>query len=305
MSPLILIPLGLVALYIGGELLVKAAIGFGLRSGLSTMVIGLTLVAFGTSAPELAVSLDAALLGSSDIALANVVGSNMANIALVLALTVLMKSMAIDSITLKRDLPVMLAAFLMFTLLLHDRSLDRIDGMLLIAALVIYVIYVVTHPSGKVEIDTDEKDQTIFKLCVFFAGGIAFLALGGHWLVAGAIDIAKQLGVSEAVIGITVVAIGTSLPEITASVVATARGHAGLALGNVVGSNIWNSFLVLGATASITPVPAQSLSWHMLLVMISVGILLWVFCRSRYTLSRLEGAFLLTIFVAYQIFLFI
>ena len=304
MSPLILILLGLTALYVGGELLVKAAIGFGLRSGLSTMVIGLTLVAFGTSAPELAVSLDAALLGSSDIALANVVGSNMANIALVLALTVLMKPMAIDSITLKRDLPVMLVAFLFFTLLLHDRSLDRVDGILLIAALVIYVFYVVTHPSGQVDIETDEKNQTLFALSVFFVAGIAFLALGGHWLVAGAIVVAKQLGVSEAVIGLTVVAIGTSLPEITASVIATVRGHAGLALGNVVGSNIWNSFLVLGTTASITPVTAQSLSWHMLLVMIFVGMLLWVFCRSRYTLSRLEGVVLLSIFVAYQGFLF-
>ncbi|MEM7195170.1 MAG: calcium/sodium antiporter [Pseudomonadota bacterium] len=295
---------GLVGLFIGGELLVKSAVGFGQKSGLTPLVIGLTLVAFGTSAPELAVSVDAVLQDAGEIALSNVVGSNMANIALVLALAVALKPVAIGTVTLRRDIPVMLTAFALFSLLLFDGVLGRLDGVILVSCLVAYTVYVIKHPSAADSDELIDESGSWLKLIAEFSAGLALLVFGGHWLVAGAIDVAGALGVSQAVIGMSVVAIGTSLPEITASVIATLRGHSALALGNVVGSNIWNSFGILGAAASIKPIEQGQLDWIMVLAMALVGLILWVFCRTSRELQRWEGLALLAGYIGFQIWLF-
>ena len=301
LNSIALIVAGLVGLYGGGELLVRGAVAIGHWIGLSSLVVGLTIVAFGTSAPELAVSLEAALAGSSEIAIANVVGSNIANIALVLALSAMLVPIAIDKQLLKRDLPVMMIGFAVLLLMMMDGRVGRFEGAALVATLAGYLIYVIRHtPDARVE-EPDVQNDSVGLTLLMLAAGAGLLALGGNWLVTGAVQIAAGLGVSEAVIGMTVVAIGTSLPEITASLISIARGHCCMAVGNVVGSNIWNTFGVLGATALALPLDRGQVTDYMLGFMITAGIVLWVFCRSRFQLSRLEGGLLLTGFAVSQV----
>ena len=302
-----LVTAGLALLYAGGELLVRGAVAIGLRCGLSPLVTGLTIVAFGTSAPELAVSIDAAVVGSTEIAIANVVGSNFANIALVLALSALLVPIAIDRKVLYRDIPVMLGGFVISILMLLDGEVGLLDGALLLAGLVGYIGFVISHSRSEYVVLEDQEPgafsltTTVFMLI----GGVAVLVLGGHFLVEGAVHIASSLGVSEAVIGMTVVAVGTSLPEITASLVSIIRGHSGMAVGNVVGSNIWNTFGVLGVTSSIIPLQQGQVSALMLGTMVGAGVVLWVFCRTRSTLSRVEGGIMLAGYIACQTWLFL
>lgn len=297
--------LGLVALYVGGELLVRGAVQIGEWLRLSYLVIGLTIVAFGTSAPELAVSLDAAVVGSPAIALANVVGSNLANMALVLGLSALILPMTIDRIVLIRDLPVMFGGFVAMTLMLLDRKIGAMDGGLLLLGLAGYLVAVIWHSrrqSQQVEeaLAVPDVHTSVLVTLLMIAGGVVLLTAGGHWLVGSAVDLAARLGMSEAAIGMTIVAVGTSLPEITASLIAVARGHGSMAIGNVVGSNIWNTFGVLGVTGLIVPLDQGSLSGAMVMAMIACGLLLWVMCRTRFYLSRLEGGLLLAGFVFSQ-----
>ncbi len=300
---ILLVISGLVALYFGGELLVRAAVQIGMRLGLSSLVVGLTIVAFGTSAPELAVSLDAALVGSAEIAISNVVGSNLANIALVLALSALLVPITIEKNVLTRDLPVMFVGFAAIWVMLFDGVISRLEGGLLLTALVAYLVYVIrSSKASAAEENTDARDP-IWKVALMLVLGVVLLAAGGHWLVEGAIYIASFLGVSEAVIGMTVIAIGTSLPEITASLISIKNGHGCLAVGNVVGSNIWNSLGVLGATSLILPLEQGGVNYVMLTMMAAAGVVLWVFCRTRYQLSRTEGGMLLIGYIVAQIIL--
>jgi len=297
---ILLVISGLVALYFGGELLVRAAVQIGMRLGLSSLVVGLTIVAFGTSAPELAVSLDAALVGSAEIAISNVVGSNLANIALVLALSALLVPIVIDKNVLARDLPVMFVGFAAIWLMLFDGVINRLEGGLLLTALVAYLLYVIRCSRSSEAEESKETIEPFWKVSLMLVFGVVFLAAGGHWLVEGAIDIASFLGVSEAVIGMTVVAIGTSLPEITASLISIKNGHCSMAVGNVVGSNIWNSFGVLGATSLVLPLEQGGVNYLMLGMMAVAGVVLWVFCRTCYQLSRVEGGLLLIGYIVAQ-----
>jgi len=296
---------GLVALFAGGEMLVRASVMIGLRYGLSHLVIGLTIVACGTSAPELAVSIGAALVGATELAIANVVGSNLANIALVLALSALLKPIAIERIVLRRDMPIMLGSFALMAWMMLDGSIGRINGVFLLSGLVAYVGYVVwqsSHSTPRKEGRDDKRLPILLTLSLLLAG-IVLLVMGARWLVQGAIVIATLFGVSQAVIGLTVVAVGTSLPEIAASIVAVVKGHGAMAVGNVVGSNIWNTLGVLGVTAIISNLDQGNVGWDMLAMMAAVGLILWFFCRTRYQLSRYEGVILLLIYCGYQAWL--
>lgn len=306
MVDLVSVLVGLIALYAGGELLVRASVVVGTWLGLSSLVTGLTIVALGTSAPELAVSIDAALIGSTEIAISNVVGSNFTNIALVLALSALFVPMSIEPLVLSRDLPVMLVGFVLMMLMLLDSSVSQEDGLMLLTCLVLYLGYVIWYTRQQQIADAPEHGtpRSVSITLLQLLGGIALLSFGGHWLVKGAVNIAQTLGVSEAVIGMTIVAVGTSLPEITASLISILRGHASMAIGNVVGSNIWNTYAVLGLTAAIVPLDRGQVTDTMLGAMFGAGILLWIFCRTRYQIGRGEGGILVVAYVACQAYLF-
>ncbi len=311
MRDLIVIVIGLVALYGGGELLVRAAVEIGRRVGLSSLVTGLTIVAAGTSAPELAVSVDAALVGSAGIAIGNILGSNFANIALVLALSAVLRPIDIERGVLRRDLPVMMLAFMaMGFLILHGAHMSAWEGAILLLALVVYVWHVIRVSRRQLGNDARDDDPAdapppgpLLILCMLVAG-VGLLSLGGHWLVDGAVNIADRLGVSEALIGMTVAAVGTSLPEVTASLISILRGHGSMAVGNVVGSNIWNTLGVLGVTAVVAPLPQGDISIAMLGVMFGAGAVLWVFCLTSRQINRVEGVVLLVGYLVCQGLLF-
>jgi cation:H+ antiporter len=302
--------LGLVALFVGGELFVRGAGSAGLRMGLSDLFVGLAIVAFGTSAAELAVSVDAALNGVLDIALSNVIGSNIANIALVLGVTALITHLGVDKVSMRRDMPVMLAATVLTLFMLYDDVLSRFEAITLITALIAYLVYAWHTSKRPAEVsdlsDTSpqSRSDTWPVITLFLVTGTVLLAFGSHLLVQGAVGISTMLGISQAVIGLTVVAVGTSLPEIMASTMAAMRGKTDMALGNIVGSNIWNLLAVLGIAGTITDLPRGGVSWDMLGVCLAVSLLLVLVARTGHRITRSEGGSLVVVYVAYQIWLY-
>ncbi len=252
----LLFTLGLVALFFGGEFLVKGATGVARHFRLSPIVIGLTVVGFGTSAPELLVSLQAALEGQPAIAIGNVVGSNIANILLILGISVLIAPLVIPVKKLWRDFGFMLAATGILWLMLVNGSISRLEGLILMAGLIAFLI--VAFVTGKEEPDVNADPlPPQWKAWAYTLGGLVVLVIGARLLVDSSIIIARQFGISEAVIGLTIVAVGTSLPELATSVIAAYRKHTEIAVGNIVGSNIFNIFGILGVTALIAPIPAD------------------------------------------------
>jgi cation:H+ antiporter len=249
--------LGLVALFFGGEYLVRGASAIARKFNLSPMVIGLTIVGFGTSAPEMLVSVQAALAGQPAIAIGNVLGSNIANILLILGLSALIAPLLIPVRKLWRDLAFMLLATAVIWVMLLDGQVTRLDGVLLLAGLVIFLI--VAFVTGKSDDDQSiEGDIPQWKAWAMTLGGLVVLVIGARFLVDSATDIARTFGISEAIIGLTIVAVGTSLPELATSVIAAIRKQTEIAVGNIVGSNIFNIFGILGTTAVLAPIPSEA-----------------------------------------------
>ncbi len=252
----LLFVLGLVALFFGGEYLVRGASAVARHFNLSPMVIGLTIVGFGTSAPELLVSIQAAMAGQPAIAIGNVLGSNIANILLILGVSAAIAPLLIPVRQIWRDLGFMLAATAMLWWMLLDGSITRVEGAILVAGLVIFLT--TAFLTGKVEEDEATLgDIPQWKAWAMTLGGLVVLVIGARLLVDSSTQIARAFGISEAVIGLTIVAIGTSLPELATSVIAAFRKQTEIAVGNVVGSNIFNIFSILGITALILPIPAD------------------------------------------------
>ena len=301
---------GLVLLAIGGELLVRGAVGLAVRLGVSPLLAGLTIVGFGTSTPELATSVQAAWAGSPDIAVGNVVGSNIANIALILGLSALLLPLAVRRTGYVRDAAALLGSAAAVTVFALSGSVGRIAGMMLLSGLVGYVLW--AWRSERAEVSASGPDTQVgpeagswFPLLAMGIGGIACAIYGAQLLVEGAVILARQWGVAEAVIGLTVVAVGTSLPELVACIVAVLRKHGDIALGNVVGSNIYNILGVLGATAVIEPLSvAPAIARVDIWVMAGTTLLLALFLRIRWTLQRWEGASLLVGYCGYTAWLF-
>ena len=302
---------GLVLLVLGGELLVRGGSGLGRAMGLSPLVVGLTIVAFATSAPELAVSLDAALSGSPAIAVGNVVGSNITNVLLVLGLSALLLPVAVSSQLVRTDVPVMVVLSVLVLLLALDGSVGRVEGVALVALLSAYVAWIVRlsrregrdAPPAEAAPPAPRRPLVDAVLVVV---GVGLLVLGARLLVSGATGIATSFGVSELVIGLTVVAIGTSLPELATSVIAAIRGERELAVGNVVGSNIFNLAGVLGLTAALAPggLPVDPAALRFdLPVMIAVAVVLVPVVFTGFTISRWEAAVFVAYFVAYVAYL--
>lgn len=298
--------LGLVFLYFGAEALVKGSSSLGLRLGLSPLVVGLTIVAFGTSTPELAVSLNAANLGQTDIAVGNVVGSNIANIGLILGLSVLVRPLHIDLKLIRIDVPIMIGVSILLCLLLIDNQLGMIEGALLIAGLFIFIIFSVVE-ARQARLPEPEESEIVLAArwggwlqeVLLIAGGLVMLIIGGRVLVNGAVQIALLAGVSEAVIGLTIVAVGTSLPELATSVLAAARNMSDISVGNIVGSNIFNTMGVLGASALMAPLPLGNVTWGDLGVMLAFTIVLLPLMRAGFLLKRRDGIILLVSYLIY------
>ncbi len=297
----------LVMLYFGGELLVRGASTLASRLGVSSLAIGLTVVAFGTSAPELVVSVDAALSGANDISLANVVGSNIANVALILGLAALFRPCAIQAKIVRIDAPIMIAVSLALAAILANGRASRIEGSLLLLALAIYTVFTFWEAKRESETIREEIASAAPRRPigathggVLVAMGLALLVGGGHLLVVSAVDLATSLGVGQAAIGLTIVAVGTSLPEFATTVIAAVRGQGDIAIGSVVGSNIFNVLGILGLTAVVHPLEMGTVRWLDLGTMVGLACLVTVFVTTRHRLGRVEGAVLFVLFAVYS-----
>jgi len=252
----LLFVIGLLGLFFGGEYLVRGASSIARSYRISPMVIGLTIVGFGTSAPELLVSVQAALAGQPAIAIGNVLGSNIANILLILGISAVIAPLILPMRKLWRDLGFMLLATAVIWAMLLDGDITRLDGVLLLAGLIVFVA--VAFLTGKAEPDDALPLPPVWQAALMTLGGLVVLVIGARLLVDSATTIARTYGISEAVIGLTIVAVGTSLPELATSVVAALRKQTEIAVGNIVGSNIFNIFGILGLTAVIAPIPAEA-----------------------------------------------
>ena len=312
---ILLVAGGLVLLALGGELLVRGAVGMAARLGISPLLAGLTIVGFGTSMPELATSVQAAMAGSPGIAVGNVVGSNIANILLILGVSAVILPLAVNPKSFKRDSIALGGSAMLCTGAVLLGVIGLVTGAVLVACLVGYIWYAYKSESAanddechRHEAEAEDRpvppDTGPVILGGMIMAGLAAAIFGAGWLVEGATVIASAAGVSESVIGLTVVAIGTSLPELIACVVAVLRKHADVALGNVVGSNIYNVLGILGTTAIIQPieVPAEIAGFD-IWVMLGVTALLIVQLRSGWKLSRIEGGLLIVLYAGYTVLL--
>lgn len=310
---------GLIILIGGAEGLVRGASSLAAKLKVSPLVIGLTVVAFGTSAPELTVNVLAAINGSSDLAIGNVVGSNTANILLILGVTGMISSLKVKSSTVWKEIPLALLGVSLLFIMGNDALFDgtgfnaitRTDGIALMALMVIFIYYIFGMAKSEHESNQDKQEDEDVKVYPYLAsiglslGGLLALVLGGRMLVTGAVDIAAAAGLSEALIGLTIVAIGTSLPELATSVVAALKGRADLAVGNVIGSIIFNVFWVIGLTSTITRLPlSQEINFD---ILVSIGsmVLLFIYMQiaGKRQLVRWEGASFVALYIAYLVFL--
>ena len=309
---------GFVLLYFGAEWLVKGSSSLARSLGVTPIVIGLTVVAFGTSAPELVVSLVSSIKGKSMIAVGNVVGSNICNIALVLGLSAVLHPIKSDPTVVRRDIPIMLAISLYLLVLTYNSTLGRIEGATLFIGIILYTFmnyYLAKkETAGAAEIESELEDIGFIasrpKQILFIVVGIAGVVGGAQAVVDSAVYIMTELGVSEKFIGLTIVAFGTSLPELATSVVAAMRGEMDISIGNLVGSNVFNIMSVLGAASLVRPIPIpggfiESGLWIDYLVMMITSALPWLMMRKNYTVNRANGIVLLACYGGYLTYLII
>lgn len=302
---------GFAALVFGADLLVRGASRLAAAAGIPALVIGLTIVAFGTSAPELAVSLDSALSGSPDIALGNVVGSNIFNVLLILGLSALAAPLAVSAQLVRFDVPIMIAGSVLLWVLALDNHLGRVEGAVLATLIVLYTVFQIRQgrrAGAESASDADcapQPNRMMFNVALI-VGGLLLLVAGSRALVIGATGIARSLGVSELLIGLTIIAAGTSLPELATSVLASLRGERDIAVGNVIGSNIFNIFSVLGFTALVAPQGVQvaeaALKFDIPVMTAVAFACLPVFFR-KHLIARWEGGVFLAYYIAYTAYL--
>ena len=308
---IVYILLGLALLVKGGDYLVDGSVAIAKRAKLSEMVIGLTVVGFGTSMPELLVSAQSAWMGNSGIAIGNVVGSNISNIALILGLTSIVNVIPAQKITLKIDLPFMLLSFVLFVAIAMTGSLGRIAGVIGVLMLICFVSYQVrqSRKANKAkeaiakenpEANEDAEPMALWKASLLVIVSFLAMVFGANILVEGASNIARLLGVTDRIIGLTIVAIGTSLPELFSSVMAAIKGKTDMAIGNIIGSGTFNILCVNGVSSIITPIMGTNIGFAFdYALMIFLGVLLWLFLRSKHLLERWEGFVLTAIYIAY------
>lgn len=293
----------------GASLLTQGAVGLAERMGIPQIVIGLTIVAMGTSMPELFVSLVSAINDTPDLAVGNIVGSNIFNALAIVGCAAMVAPISILKGTVRKDIPFAMIASITLLLMCLDSHISRVDAAIMFGLFVVYMYF--TLRSGQeeqpdAESATEDKataPMKVVKGIVLVIVGLALLILGSSVFVDNASAIARSLGVSEAVIGLTIVACGTSLPELATSVVAALKGNSGIAIGNVLGSNVFNILMILGVTGLVSPMAMQGITQVDLTVMIVAMILLWLFSFTRYRIERWEGAFLTLSFIGYLVWL--
>lgn len=307
---------------LGANYLTDGASALARKMGVSDLMVGLTVVALGTSMPEFVISLVSAIDGSAELAIGNVVGSNIANILLIGGLTALVHPIRVEKSVMTREIPMVVIASIALTAMacapfLDGQGLsaliDRADGIILLLFFVVFMRIMLSGAKAAVPNDPSEqqgaekKSLKLWLAIVYIAGGLAGLIFGGQWFVDGASDIAKAMGVSEALIGLTIVAVGTSLPELATSVVAAAKGSTGMAIGNIVGSNIFNILFVLGATAVVRPLSSGGISYVDYCVMTLSAIIFWImgWLVGKRTITRGEGALLLGLYAGYMTWIII
>ena len=305
---------GLALLVVGGDFLVRASVGLSFKLKISKLVIGMTVVSFATSAPELLVSLQAALDGVSDIALGNVIGSNIANIGLVLGITAIISPLVIDRDFYKLNWPMMmLASFALYFFLKNDGVLTAIEGLVMLIALIAFLIILIRSSRKSTKANIEDIDDALaevsnFKITAWLLIGAAGLYFGSDWLVEGAKQLAEAVGISDYAISVTVIAIGTSVPELAASVIAALKKEKAISLGNLIGSNIFNIASVLGLTAIVKPIVVnpdtpQILSTNIFwMIAFSAVLIPLMLIPKRFEIGRLKGMLL---FGAYLVFIYI
>lgn len=307
---------GLALILLGANGLTDGAASVAKRFRISDLVIGLTIVAFGTSAPELVISVLSAIRGSAEMAIGNVVGSNIFNVLMIIGCTALVRPITVGSGTMSKEIPLVILSAIVLTLFASDSYLDggssniisRIDGLVLLCFFLIFMRYTfaIAH-NGNEEAAEEQKVKVlpVWKSILYIAGGLAGLIFGGQFFVDGASGIARTLGVSDSIIGLTLVAGGTSLPELATSVTAAIKKNPGIAIGNVIGSNLFNIFFVLGCSAGISPLPMGNINQVDMAVLVGSSILFWLvgwFFKKR-TITRIEGALLVICYIAYTAYL--
>lgn len=305
---------GLLLILVGANALTDGAASVAKRFHISSLVIGLTIVAFGTSAPELTVSVVSALKGSADMAIGNVVGSNIFNTLMIVGCTAAIVPISVTKGTLSKEIPLCILASVVLFICANDilinkaaaNTISSSDGMLLLCFFLIFLGYTfaIAH-NGSSEGESEIKDMPVWKSVLFIAGGLAGLVYGGQFFVSGASEIARSLGVSESIIGLTLVAGGTSLPELATSVVAALKKNPEMAIGNVIGSNLFNIFFVLGCSATISPLNIQGITNLDLGVLIGSCVLLYIFgwFFKKRTITRIEGIVMIACYIGYTAYL--
>ena len=296
---------GLALLILGGNLLLKSAVSISLKFNVAKILIGMTVVSFATSAPELIVSIKSAFLGSSDLAISNVLGSNIANIGLVLGIIILISPIKISKDIYKLDWPVMMLSAVLFWLFVRDLVIERYEGIILFSLLVISIIVLIkqqSHDEENVDLEVKEVNSIPLSILMLVLGGV-LLYFGSEWFVLSAIDIANYFGVSERIIGITVVSVGTSIPELATSLVALLNKEKNISIGNLIGSNIFNVFAVLGITSILTPLNVVNLNivnFDIYVMLLFAFIILpLMFFPKKLVLGRLEGLIIFGLYILY------
>lgn len=295
--------IGFILLIKGADFFVDGASSVAKLLKIPSVIIGLTIVAMGTSAPEAAVSISAGLAGSSDIALSNVIGSNIFNLLMVVGISAIICPMATEKVIMKRDIWWSLGATVAVLIMMIDMRISTIEGLLLLCGIVAYITVLILDAKKNRDTGDDIKALSPAKSILFIAGGLAAIVLGGDLVVDSASQIAAAFGMSEALIGLTIVAVGTSLPELVTSVVAARKGESGLALGNVIGSNIFNLLFILGSASALSTINVAPELFIDTVILIAVTVLMYFLCRSKEKTSRPEGIVCVLTYIGYMAYI--
>ena len=300
-AQVLLLIFGIVVVLKSADWLTNGAVGLATKLGISQIVIGLTIVAIGTSMPEFFVSIVSAIKGTPDLAVGNIVGSNIFNVLLIVGVAATVAPIAIQRATVRRDIPIAIVASIMLTFMMLDDNISRIDALILFAAFIAFIWITLRNSKN----DANEKDASTekviptWKSVLFIIFGLAGLVLGSNIFVDNASSLAHGWGISDAVIGLTIVAGGTSLPELATSAVAARKGDSGIAIGNVLGSNVFNILMILGLTGIISPMHIQNITYIDMTVMVISMALFWLFSFTKLRVERWEGCVLIACFLGY------